>query len=156
MKSWFKGVVAVAVAVWLAGCAGPKFDAVQGRLPPIAEGKGRIYFYQPQPVNAAASQQKLRVNDVVVGRNKPGSFFFIDRPAGAYRVTSVRRSDDGVNVMLAPGQTQYVRLMAEAYGGTGAAAKLSMQVVDAPEAAKNEMQDLRYWGAASPERRVRF
>ncbi|WP_447577589.1 DUF2846 domain-containing protein [Achromobacter kerstersii] len=152
MKSWLKGVAAAAIAVVLAGCAGPKYDALHGQLPPIAEGKGRIYFYQPQPTNLAAAQQKLRVNNVVVGRNKPGSFFFVDRPAGSYVVTNLYWTGDGVSFMLDPGQTRYVRVMAEVYGATGAVGKLSMQLVDPAEVAENEMRGLRYWGAASPER----
>lgn len=152
MKSWFKGLAAAAIVTVLAGCAGGKYEALQGSIPPIAQGNGRIYFYQPQPTNLAAAQQKMRVNGEVVGRNKPGAFFFVDRPAGSYVVTNLYRTGDGVSFMLDPGQTRYIRVMAEVYGATGAVGNLSMHLVDPPELAENEMRGLHYWGAASPER----
>ena len=152
MMSWFKRLAAVAVALVLAGCAGAKYETLHARMPPIAEGNGRIFFYQPQPSNLAAAQQKLRVNNEVVGRNKPGSFFFVDRPAGSILITNLYWTGDGVSFMLDAGQTRYVRVMAEVYGATGAVGKLSMQLVDPPELAENEMRGLRYWGAATPER----
>ncbi|MCW3153850.1 DUF2846 domain-containing protein [Achromobacter spanius] len=152
MKSWFKGLAAAAIVTVLAGCAGGKYEALQGSIPPIAQGNGRIYFYQPQATNLAAAQQKMRVNGEVVGRNKPGAFFFVDRPAGSYVVTNLYWTGDGVSFMLDPGQSRYIRVMAEVYGATGAVGNLSMRLVDPPELAENEMRGLRYWGAASPER----
>lgn len=152
MKSWFKGLAAAAIVTVLAGCAGGKYEALQGSIPPIAQGNGRIYFYQPQATNLAAAQQKMRVNGDVVGRNKPGAFFFVDRPAGSYVVTNLYWTGDGVSFMLDPGQSRYIRVMAEVYGATGAVGNLSMRLVDPPELAESEMRGLRYWGAASPER----
>lgn len=151
MNAWLKMATAAATAVLLAGCAGPKYESLQGRIPPIAQGNGRIYFYQPQPSNTASAQQKLRVNRDVVGRNKPGSFFFVDRPAGSYVVTNLYWTGDGVSFMLDPGQTRYVRITAESLGSTGAVGKLSMELVDPPEQAESELLRMRYWGAASPE-----
>ncbi|CAB3630563.1 DUF2846 domain-containing protein [Achromobacter pestifer] len=152
MKSWLKVLAVAVVATVLAGCAGGKFEALESRIPPIAQGNGRIYFYQPQPSNLASTQQKLRVNNDVVGRNKPASFFYVDRPAGSYVVTNLYWTGDGVSFMLEPGQTRYVRIMAESLGSTGAVGKLTMQLVDPAELAEHEMRGLRYWGAASPER----
>ncbi|MNF01909.1 hypothetical protein D3C80_2009770 [compost metagenome] len=94
----------------------------------------------------------MRVNGEVVGRNKPGAFFFVDRPAGSYVVTNLYWTGDGVSFMLDPGQSRYIRVMAEVYGATGAVGNLSMRLVDPPELAESEMRGLRYWGAASPER----
>lgn len=150
MNVLLKVAAATAAALALAGCAGPKYESLQGRIPPLAQGQGRIYFYQPQASITAAAQQKLRVNQDVVGRNKPGSFFFVDRPAGSYVVTNLYWTQDGVSFRLDPGQTRYVRIMAESLGSTGAG-KLSMELVDPPEQAESELSRMRYWGAASSE-----
>lgn len=151
MRIWLKLAATAAAALTLAGCAGPQYQTLQARIPPIDSGKGRIYFYQPQTSTVAAAQQKLRVNQDVVGRNKPGSFFFVDRPAGNYVVTNLYWTGDGVSFRLDAGQTRYVRITAESLGSTGAVGKLSMELVDPPEAAEAELLRLRYWGAASPE-----
>ncbi len=151
MKIWLKWAAMAATLVALAGCAGAQYQSLQGRMPPIEQGNGRIYFYQPQTSAVASAQQKLRVNQDVVGRNKPGSFFFVDRPAGSYVVTNLYWTGDGVSFKLDPGQTRYVRITAESLGSTGVVGKLSMELVDPPEVAETELLKMRYWGAASPE-----
>ncbi|WP_191578066.1 DUF2846 domain-containing protein [Achromobacter insolitus] len=153
MKIWLKLAATAATVVALAGCAGAQYQSLQGRMPPVEQGNGRIYFYQPQAqASAAASaQHKLRVNQDVVGRNKPGSFFFVDRPAGNYVVTNLYWTGDGVSFKLDPGQTRYVRITAESLGSTGTVGKLSMELVDPPEVAEAELLKMRYWGAASSE-----
>ncbi len=151
MKIWLKLAATAATVVALAGCAGAQYQSLQGRMPPVAQGNGRIYFYQPQSSAVAAAQQKLRVNQDVVGRNKPGSFFFVDRPAGNYVVTNLYWTGDGVSFKLDPGQTRYVRITAESLGSTGVVGKLSMELVDPPEVAEAELLKMRYWGAASSE-----
>ncbi|CUI47812.1 DUF2846 domain-containing protein [Achromobacter xylosoxidans] len=138
-------------AMVLVGCAGSKYENAVTRFPPVPQDKGRIYFYQPQPEMMSSVQQKMRVNGVVVGRNKPGAFFFVDRPAGSYTVTNLYWTGDGVSFMLDAGQTRYVRIVAESLGSTSASGKLMMELVDPPEMAEREMRRLRYWGAASSE-----
>lgn len=150
MNAFLKLAAAAVAAVALAGCAGPKYESLQSRIPPIAQDHGRIYFYQPQPTSVVSVQQKLRVNQDVVGRNKPGSFFFVDRPAGNYVVTNLYWTGEGVSFKLDAGQTRYVRIMAEMLGSTGSG-RLSMELVDPPELAETELLKLRYWGAATPE-----
>lgn len=134
-----------AMVVTLAGCAGTRYENASAKIPPIPQGQGRIYFYQLEPDRLSTRQQKLRVNDVVVGRNKPGGFFFVDRPAGSYTVTNLHWTGDGVSFQLEAGQTRYVRSLAQM------ALKPALTLVDPPEAAEAEMRRLRYWGAASPE-----
>lgn len=141
-----------AMAVALAGCAGTRYDTAGAQIPPIPQGQGRIYFYQLHPNLVSARQQKLRVNGVVVGRNKQGGFFFVDRPAGSYVVTSLYWTDSGVSFMLDAGQTRYVRVDVASNDGRTATGKAGLTLVDPPETAEFEMRTLRYWGAASPER----
>ena len=75
-----------------------------------------------------------------MGRNKPGSFFFVDRPAGSYVVTNLYWTGDGVSFMLDAGQTRYVRITAESLGSTSAVGQLSMQLVDPPELADQQVR----------------
>ncbi|WP_192579579.1 DUF2846 domain-containing protein [Achromobacter xylosoxidans] len=143
---------AVAVmAVALAGCAGTRYETAAAQIPPIPQGQGRIYFYQLHPNLVTTRQQKLRVNGVVVGRNKQGGFFFVDRPAGSYVVTSLYWTDSGVSFMLDAGQTRYVRVDVASNDGKTATGKAGLTLVDPPETAEFEMRRLRYWGAASSE-----
>ncbi|MNI94740.1 hypothetical protein D3C73_1528850 [compost metagenome] len=87
-----------------------------------------------------------------VGRSKPGSFFYVNRPAGKYEIDTLR-DGESLTFDLAPGQTRYVRLSIE--GATGNSASVGRQDMrlEASEAvAQQEMSPLKYWGAGSRER----
>ncbi|WP_144641439.1 DUF2846 domain-containing protein [Bordetella genomosp. 13] len=149
----FLRAAAGAALVLLAGCAGPKYAALASSMPAVPAGQGRIYFYQPEPATVVSAQHVLRVNDVAVGRNKPSSFFFVDRPAGDYSVTMQNSRNQSISFHLGAGETRYVRVMAENLGSTGQTGKVQMELADPPELAQRELLDMRYWGAASPEQR---
>ncbi|OAE63199.1 DUF2846 domain-containing protein [Achromobacter mucicolens] len=142
-----------ATLVALAGCAGAQYQSLQGRMPPIEQGNGRIYFYQPPaPMGVVSNQPYLRINGVKVGRSKPGSFFYVNRPAGKYEIDTLR-DGESLTFDLAPGQTRYVRLSIE--GATGNAASVGrqdMRLEESEKIAQQEMSPLKYWGAGSRER----
>ena len=142
-------IAACLMAALLAGCAGPRYASMAASLPPLKPGEGRIVFYNPmQDAGAGPSgQPKIRVNKQVVGRSKPGSFFYIDRPAGSYVVTDKLWTDDGLSFMLNPGETRYVRFVAPSLGSTGIS-KLNIDLVDSQSEAQRELLPLRYFGAA--------
>lgn len=144
-------VVLAAGVLTLAGCAGTRYEDASAKIPPIPQGQGRIYFYQLHPDLISTRQQKLRVNGVVVGRNKPGGFFFVDRPPGNYVVTNLYWTGDGVSFKLEAGQTRYVRSEAPSPSVKTTTLRAALTLVDPPDIAEAEMRRLRYWGAASPE-----
>ena len=113
-------------AALLAGCGGPRYQDVAGTIPVMVPDTGRIYFYQPAaPIGVVSNQPYLRVNGVKVGRSKPGSFFYVNRPAGKYE------------------------------GATGNAASVGrqdMRLEESEKIAQQEMSPLKYWGAGSRER----
>lgn len=154
MNRGIKMLAAVAVAAGLlAGCGGARYRDVAANMPVMVPDTGRIYFYQPPaPISVVASQPYLRVNEVKVGRSKPGSFFFVNRPAGTYRVDTLR-DNESLTFDLAPGQTRYVRLSVEGVGGNSSSmGAQAMRLEDSETVAQQEMAPLRYWGADSRER----
>lgn len=145
VASWLAGIV---LAALLAGCAGPRYMDMAESLPPLKTGDGRIVFYMPEGSGAGPSgQPKIRVNQQVVGRAKPGSFFFVDRPAGSYVVTDKLWTGDGLSFMLNAGETRYVRFAASSLGSTGVG-KLNVDLIDSQAEAQQQLIGLRYWGAA--------
>lgn len=154
MTRSFKMMAAAALgAALLAGCGGPRYKDVAGTIPIMVPDTGRIYFYQPPaPIGVVSNQPYLRVNGMKVGRSKPGSFFYVNRPAGKYEIDTLR-DDESLSFNLAPGQTRYVRLSIQ--GATGNAAsvgKQDMRLEESEAVAQQEMSGLRYWGAGSRER----
>src|SRR5215470_15137586 len=100
-------VLVVAVAA-LAGCAtsGPKFTEMTTTTgAPAAPGSGRIYFYRTTVLGAAV-QPDVRLNGQVVGSAVPRGFFFVDRPAGNYEVTTSTEVERKLTFTLEPGQTR--------------------------------------------------
>ncbi|MDF3858873.1 MULTISPECIES: DUF2846 domain-containing protein [Achromobacter] len=154
MKNWIKsGMAALGVAVLLSGCGGPRYKDVANSVPVMAPDAGRIYFYQPPaPAGVVSNQPYLRVNGVKVGRSKPGSFFYVNRPAGNYEVDTLR-DGEALSFTLAPGQTRYVRMSIEGVSGNSSSVgRQEMRLEESEAAARQEMEPLRYWGAGSRER----
>lgn len=145
LTAWTIGLCA---ALLLAGCGGPRYASMAQALPALPPGTGRIVLYNPMDGagSGPSGQPKIRINKQVVGRSKPGSFFFVDEPAGSYIVTDKLWTDDGLSFMLNPGETRYVRFSAASLGSTGIS-KLNIELVDSPSEAERELLPLRYAGA---------
>ena len=95
----------------LAGCAtsGQTYSQLQTNLTPPAEGQGRIFIYRTIVLGAAV-QPSVKVNDAVVGSAVPRGFFYVDRPAGDYTISTATEVTRTLSLTLAPGQVRYVRL----------------------------------------------
>ncbi|WP_367351986.1 DUF2846 domain-containing protein [Achromobacter animicus] len=153
MTRSFKMIAAAALgAALLAGCGGPRYKDVAGTIPVMVPDTGRIYFYQPPaPLGVVSSQPYLRVNGIKVGRSKPGSFFYVNRPAGKYEIDTLR-DGESLSFTLAPGQTRYVRLSIEGATGNGSVGRQDMRLEESEAVVQHELSPLKYWGAGSRER----
>jgi Protein of unknown function (DUF2846) len=97
--------------VLLAACAvsGQSLPELQSSLKPVPPGFGRIFIYRTTAAGMAV-QPSIKVNEDPVGSAVPHGFFYVDRPAGDYRISSTTEVTRTLSVALAPGQTRYVRM----------------------------------------------
>jgi hypothetical protein len=111
MRRWIGGFVLAALAACLFGCSatGPRYSEMAQSLPSLGENEGRIYFYR-NSILGAAVQPEVLVNGQVVGKSQPGSFFFVDRPAGSYRATARTEAEGSIDIALRPRQTAYIEM----------------------------------------------
>lgn len=95
----------------LAGCAtsGMTYTEMQPRLAPPADGQGRIFIYRTTVLGAAV-QPSVKLNDAVVGSAVPRGFFYVDRSAGDYTISTETEVTRTLSLTLAAGQVRYVRL----------------------------------------------
>ena len=94
----------------LAACAsGPKFAEVQDKLAARPADTGRIYIYRTAIIGAAV-QPSVKLNGEVIGSAVPQGFFYVDRPAGNYELSTSTEVTRNLSLSLEPGQTRYVRL----------------------------------------------
>jgi len=78
--------------------------------PVIAEGLGRIYFYREDGIMGAAIQPTIYLNgETTGGRSKPGDYFYIDRPAGSYDVSTTTEKKESLSITVVAGQSVYVK-----------------------------------------------
>lgn len=107
-----RAALALAFVFLLAGCAatGPRFIEVQGSLPELREGEGRVFFFRENKGMGAGVRPDVRLNGEVVGAPQPGSFFFVDRPAGHYTAQARTEAESSVSFELAAGESVYVSL----------------------------------------------
>lgn len=128
----------------LAGCAasGPKPSEIRGSLPTLAADQGRIYFYRTPFTFGGAVTAEIRLNGQPVGRSQRGSFFYVDRPAGNYEVSTSTEVERKLTFALAPGETKYVRT----YVSFGVlVGRVVPELMNAAEA-EADMADLAYTG----------
>jgi hypothetical protein len=100
----------VCIALFFNGCAsGTQFSTAQSAFPPLGQDLGRVFFYR-NSILGAAIQPDVKLNGVTVGSAKPKGFFFVDRPAGPYKVETSTEVTRTLSFSLDKNQTRYVRL----------------------------------------------
>jgi hypothetical protein len=110
MKKIVALLILACSALFVAGCAsGPNFGAVKDTFPPVGQDMGRIFFYR-SAVLGAAIQPDVKLNGEKVGSAKPQGFFYVDRPAGQYKVETSTEVSRSLSFVLERNQTRYVRL----------------------------------------------
>jgi hypothetical protein len=103
-------LILFSVLMMLTGCASaPVNIASELELQEIPDAHGRIFVYR---LNGDADRisSAVRVDGEPVGRAFPGSFFYVDLPAGDYEITAARNSDRHVSVVLDAGAVLNVRV----------------------------------------------
>lgn len=137
-------VVAV-MAVLLTGCAatGPKFSEVQASMPAVRAGEGRIFVFRLNTPIGAALRPDVRVGGMVVGAPQPGSFFFVDRPAGHHAATARTEAESSVEFELAEGESVYISLQIN----MGVLVGRPQLLLHPPVTGASALQDLAYVGS---------
>ena len=141
-----RSVAVVLVSMLLCACAtsGPKFREMAAAMPAAKTDMGRIYFYRTTALGAAV-QPDVRLNGEVVGKAVPNGFFYADRAAGNYQVSTETEVERKLTFTLDSGQVRYVRLnismgffVGHVYG----------ELVDEAKG-REEIADMRYTGTAT-------
>lgn len=94
----------------LTGCAsGPGYEQYAEQIKPTQSGDGRLYIYRTAIIGTAI-QPDVRVNGEVVGSAQPQGFFYVDRPAGQYEISTSTEAKRSLTLNLDPGEEKYIRL----------------------------------------------
>ena len=105
----FPGLVILSSLLVACSASGPKMAEVEGSIPAIKAGEGRVYFYRKGSMVGAAMQPEIRMNGEVVGKSVPGGFFFVDQAPGKVQVATSTEVERALSFVLDEGQTRYVR-----------------------------------------------
>jgi hypothetical protein len=136
-------IAASAAALLATGCAsGPEFKDVASSIPTIKESQGRIYFYRSNSLFGAALQPDINLNDQVVGKSKPGGFFYVDEPAGDYVVSTTTETKKTLSFKLEAGETKYVKTSV----GLGLLVGRIIPSLESTEEANKDLEGLHYIG----------
>lgn len=136
--------LALAFLVFLAAaCAtGPRFDAVEKDLRPLAADKSRIWFYRTGMLGAAITPD-IRLNGTVVGTAVSSGAFFVDRDPGNMEVVSGSEVEKKLTFTTEAGDTRYVRM---AVGLGVIVYRINPELVD-EAVARHEMAELTFTGS---------
>lgn len=129
-----------------AGCAsGPRIDAVEKDLRPLAADKSRIWFYRTGFLGAAITPD-IRLNGTVVGTAISSGAFFVDRDPGNMEVVSGSEVEKKLTFTTEAGDTRYVRM---AVGLGVIVYRIHPELVD-EAMARHEMAELTFTGGKAP------
>lgn len=113
MKFFNYKVIAVFFVLALSGCAsGPSFQDYAGDIEAASSDEGRIYMYRPS-ILGAALQPKVHLNNDIVGNAVSQGFFYVDRPAGDYTVSTSTEAKRSLSFHLEAGEEKYIRFEAK-------------------------------------------
>lgn len=94
----------------LASCAsGVPFTELNPSFDPEVSNTGRIFFYRVTGAAGAAIQPEILMNGEKIGKSIPQGFFYLDKPAGEYTVTTTTEVKRKASFVLDEGQTRYIR-----------------------------------------------
>jgi hypothetical protein len=143
-----KGVLVLFALILFTGCAasGPLYKDVSASIPPLAAGKGRIYFFRADTMLGAAVTSDISLNDKVVGKSERGSFFFVDQAPGNCKVRTSTEVERQLTFALAAGETKYVQTSVSMGAFVG---HISPELVS-PDKGRTELAELHYTGTALP------
>jgi hypothetical protein len=130
------------LALCLVGCAsGPRYSEINSSFAGPSPGNGRIFIYRPSAFGAAL-QPSVKINDQVVGSAVPHGFFYVDRPAGSYKISTSTEVERNLSLTLDDGQTRYVVLRISMGFVEG---HVSPELVD-NDKGEQDIKDLHYTG----------
>jgi hypothetical protein len=111
MKNLLAFLAIIGLSSFFAGCTttGPAYKSVKDTFPPPAADAGRIFIYRDAVYNPS-KMPAILLNGEQVGLSKAQGFFYIDRPAGEYKVELFGEGGPPASFTLSPGQTLYVRI----------------------------------------------
>jgi hypothetical protein len=135
-----------AVPVTAFAAAKDTYAVLHASEPAIGAGMGRIYFYREDGLLGMAIQPTIMIDGVSAGgRSKPGDYFYVDRPAGAYKISTETEKEESTDISVVAGQAIYVKF--EVSMGF-LAGHVSPSVVD-QQTAEKEIADCD-WHAPQP------
>jgi hypothetical protein len=109
--------------------------------PAIPDGFGRIYFYRDSSIMGALIQPEIKIDGADTGGDsRSGDYFYIDRPAGTYEITTTTEKKEAAPVTVVAGQAAYVKTEVSMGFFAG---HVSPSVVD-PAKAVTEIADCDY------------
>ncbi len=92
----------------LVGCAtGPNFTETKSKMPALKAGEGRIFVYR-DGIFGAAVKPRVMLNGTEVGVSAAKGFFYVDRPAGSYKISSSTEVERSVSFELSGGEQKYI------------------------------------------------
>jgi len=147
-RNFARMVLVCAFLPLVAACAtGPTFSSLHESEPVVAADQGRIYFYRTGSFLAGglAVQPAIKVDGIKVGDAVPGGYFYIDKAAGTYKISTTTETEESVDMTMAPGQTRYIRFDISMGILIG---HVSPSIID-PEQGAKEIKGCHYIGAVA-------
>ncbi len=106
MKTLYTLILAYAFTVPAIG-ADLTYEQASAQIPPIAEGKGRIFLLRGK-FQASLVRPDILLNGKMIGTSTSGDFFLVDKLPGDYEMRVSTEVTNTLKLSLKAGETKYV------------------------------------------------
>jgi hypothetical protein len=144
MNIFARSISAMLIVGAISGCAtGKDYSEIALQIPTLKPGYGRIYFTRTPEYQGSLLQPDIRMNDEVVGKSTPGGFFYVDRPAGNYTVSTATEVENKVSFHLSGHETKYIKTSVS----IGILVGHITPELEFPEQGQSDVRNLKYTGS---------
>jgi hypothetical protein len=146
-----RSLAVAALAVSFACATGTPYSQVEATLPPPPSGQGRVILYMA--TGEVGWWPTLSIDGAVLGKLKPGTFFYVDRSVGPHQIEvppdphlaafGNQGATTPVTLLVQTGQSAYVQVTVVATPGM-------ITAVLTPEESADAQRDLSHLDLVPP------
>ncbi|MGJ8644408.1 MAG: DUF2846 domain-containing protein [Luteolibacter sp.] len=98
-----------ASALGLISCAsGPTYAEVSKKLPPVPQGKGRVFVYRDASIGTTI-KPPVKIDGATVGKSMGNCFFYSDQSPGTHVISITTESKHSTMFNVNSGQPTFIR-----------------------------------------------
>lgn len=107
LRPLFLCAISVSALGFVSCASGPTYAEVSKSLPPVPNGKGRVFVYRPTSFGAAI-KPSVKIDDIVVGKSMGQGFLYSDQTPGMHSISIMTEANHKNTFSVASGKPTFI------------------------------------------------